>query len=73
MASVKDAIEEMIEESYLLGLSEDEIREDFRRFNDTCYTVIQANVKNREAISGLAEDLARDCLLYTSPSPRDRG
>ena len=31
MASVKDAIEEMIEESYLLGLSEDEIREDFRR------------------------------------------
>ena len=32
MASVKDAIEEMIEESYLLGLSEDEIREDFRRF-----------------------------------------
>ena len=65
MANVKDAIEEMIEESYLLGLSEDEIREDFKRFIDTCYTVIEANVKNREAISGLAEGLAREktCIL----------
>jgi len=65
MANVKDAIEEMIEESYLLGLSEDEIREDFKRFIDTCYTVIEANVKNREAVSGLAEDLAREktCIL----------
>ena len=70
MASVKDAIEEMIEESYLLGLSEDEIREDFRRFIDTCYTIIQANVKNREAISGLAEDLAREktCILIADHS-----
>ena len=65
MANVKDAIEEMIEESYLLGLSEDEIREDFKRFIDTCYTVIEANVKNREAVSGLAEGLAREktCIL----------
>ena len=70
MANVKDAIEEMIEESYLLGLSEDEIRDDFRRFIDTCYTVIQANVKNREAISGLAEDLAREktCILIADHS-----
>ena len=70
MASVKDAIEEMIEESYLLGLSEDEIRDDFRRFIDTCYTVIEANVKNREAISGLAEDLAREktCILIADHS-----
>ena len=59
MDSVKDAIEEIIEESYLLGLSEAEIREDFRRFIDTCYSVIEANVQTREAISGLAEDLAR--------------
>ena len=70
MASVKDAIEEIIEESYLLGLSEAEIREDFRRFIDTCYTVIEANVKNREAISGLAEDLAREktCILIADHS-----
>ncbi len=70
MDSVKDAIEEIIEESYLLGLSEAEIREDFRRFIDTCYAVIEANVQNREAISGLAEDLAREktCVLIADHS-----
>lgn len=70
MANVKDAIEEIIEESYLLGLSEAEIREDFKRFIDTCYTIIESNVKNREAISGLAEDLAREktCILIADHS-----
>ena len=73
MANVKDAIEEMVEESYLLGLSEDEIREDFKRFIDTCYTVIEANVKNREAISGLAEGLAREktCILIADHLDED--
>ena len=60
MADVKDAIEEMIEESYLLGLSEEEILADFSRFIDTCYTVIQDNVKSREALSRLAENLAQE-------------
>ena len=60
MTRVKEAIEEMIEESYLLGLTEQEIRADFKRFIDTCYTVIHENVKDREAVSGLAEDLARE-------------
>lgn len=60
MADVKDAIEEMIEESYLLGLSEEEILADFSRFIDTCYTVIEDNVKSREALSRLAENLARE-------------
>ncbi len=60
MTRVKEAIEEMIEESYLLGLTEQEIRADFKRFIDTCYAVIQENVKDREAVSGLAEDLARE-------------
>jgi hypothetical protein len=65
MSSVKEAIEEIIEESYLLGLSEDEIRQDFKRFIDTCFTVIQSHVKNREAISGLTEGLTREktCIL----------
>tara|TARA_Y100001960_G_scaffold59586_1_gene62097 strand:+ start:205 stop:744 length:540 start_codon:yes stop_codon:yes gene_type:complete len=60
MTRVKEAIEEMIEESYLLGLTEQEIRADFKRFLDTCYAVIEENVKDREAVSGLAEDLARE-------------
>lgn len=60
MSKVKEAIEEMIEESYLLGLSEQEIRRDFKRFIDACYTVIQENVKDRTVVSGLAENLARE-------------
>ena len=59
-SKVKEAIEEMIEESYLLGLSEHEVRQDFKRFIDTCYAVIQENVKDRQAVSGLAESLARE-------------
>lgn len=59
-SKVKEAIEEMIEESYLLGLSQHEVRQDFKRFIDTCYAVIQENVKDRDAVSGLAESLARE-------------
>ena len=67
---VKEAIEEMIEESYLLGLSEQEIRQDFKRFIDTCYTVIHENIKDRDVVTGLAESLAREqtCILIA-----DRG
>lgn len=60
MSKVKEAIEEMIEESYLLGLSEQEIRKDFERFIEACYAVIQENVKDRSVVSGLAENLARE-------------
>ena len=69
---VKEAIEEMIEESYLLGLSEQEIRKDFKRFIDACYAVIQENVKDRSIVSGLAENLAREqtvILIAQSPRP----
>lgn len=59
-SKVKEAIEEMIEESYLLGLSEQEIRKDFKRFIDACYAVIQENIKDRTIVSGLAENLARE-------------
>lgn len=59
-SKVKEAIEEMIEESYLLGLSEQEIRSDFKRFIDACYAVIQENVKDRSVVSELAENLARE-------------
>jgi VIT1/CCC1 family predicted Fe2+/Mn2+ transporter len=59
-ARVKEAIEEMIEESYLLGLSEQEIRQDFKRFIDTCYAVIHDHIRDRSVVSGLAESLARE-------------
>ena len=65
MSKVKEAVEEMIEESYLLGLSQREIRRDFKRFIDTCYNVIHENIKDREVVNGLAESLAREqtCIL----------
>ena len=65
MSRVKEAIDELIEESYLLGLSEEEIRQDFKRFIDACYVVIQAKIKDRAVINGLTENLAREktCIL----------
>jgi hypothetical protein len=65
MSRVKEAIEEVIEESYLRGLSDEEIRSDFKRFIDTCFSVLQSNVKDRESIGALTEELAREktCTL----------
>ena len=60
MTKVREAIEEIIEESYLLGRSEREIRQDFKRFLDTCYAVIHENIKDREAVSSLLEHLERE-------------
>ena len=60
MANVKEAINELIEESYLMGLSEQEIRSDFEQFIETCFSVIKGTVKDREAVNGLAESLARE-------------
>ena len=70
MTKVKEAIEEVIEESYLLGLSEREIRQDFKRFIDTCYIVIHDHVKDKDVVTGLGESLAREqtCILIA-----DRG
>ena len=59
MTKVREAIEEIIEESYLLGRSEREIRQDFKRFVDTCYAVIHDNIKDREAVSSLAWKISR--------------
>ena len=63
MSRVREAIEEMIEESYLVGLSAEEIRQDFKDFIDTCYAVIHDNVRDRRVVSTLAESLAREQTL----------
>ena len=70
MSDIKEAIEAIIEESYLLGLSEEEIRTDFKSFIDTCYGVIESNVSDRKAVNGLAESLAREktCTLISERS-----
>ncbi|MBI4531574.1 MAG: hypothetical protein HY709_08625 [Candidatus Latescibacteria bacterium] len=57
MTEVHEAIEEVIEESYLLGLTESEIREDIGRFVETCWKVIRKHVKDKRLMNELAERL----------------
>ena len=65
MANVKEAIEEVIEESYLLNLTAEEIRRDFEKFIETCFAVIRSNVRDRESVAELNKELAREktCIL----------
>ena len=60
MTKVREAIEEIIEESYLLGRSQREIRQDFKRFIETCFAVINENIKDPEVVSSLVENLERE-------------
>lgn len=52
-------IEEAIEESYLIGLNEDEIRTNLNQFIDTCGQVIRAHMHDKQQMQMLAEKLAR--------------
>ena len=59
MSDIRENIEEMIEESYLLGMSENEIRSDLDRFVETCGRVIHQHVRDRKQMEMLVEKLAR--------------
>ena len=37
------------------------------------YKNIKDTVSYLQELESLTKDISRDCLLYTSPSPRDRG
>lgn len=52
-------IEEVIEESYLIGLNEQEIRANLDQFIDTCGRVIHDHVHDKQQMQMLAEKLAR--------------
>ena len=52
-------IEEAIEESYLIGLNEVEIRANLDQFIDTCGRVIHEHVNDKQQLQMLAEKLAR--------------
>ncbi len=64
-------IEEAIEESYLLGLSDREILANLDRFIDTCISVIQAHVHDRKQMQMLAEKLAQARVLNRIENRRD--
>ena len=59
MPNIRESIDEMIEESYLLGLSESEIKADLDRFVEVCGRVILENIDDRKQMQVLAEKLAR--------------
>ena len=59
MPDIRESIDEMIEESYLLGLSESEIKADLDRFVEICGRVIHENINDRKQMQALAEKLAR--------------
>ena len=52
-------IEEAIEESYLIGLNEQEIRANLNQFIDTCGHVIREHMHDKQQMQMLAEKLAR--------------
>ena len=57
MQKVQDAIEELIETSYLLGMSEQEIREDLVYFVGICGKVLRAHVHDKKTMDELADKL----------------
>jgi len=59
MMRTSEYIEEVIEESYLLGLSEGEIRANLEQFVETCGRVIRDHVHDKKQLDILAEKLAR--------------
>lgn len=59
MPGTNERIDQLIEESYLLSLSEEEIRADLDRFVEVCGKVIRENVHDRKQMQELAQKLAR--------------
>jgi len=51
--STKDMVDELIEESYLLSLTEEQIWEDLRRFVATCERAIRERVHDERALDKL--------------------
>ncbi len=59
MPDIRESIDEMIEESYLLGLSEGEIMADLDHFVEMCGKVIREHIHDRKQMQKLSEKLAR--------------
>lgn len=63
MDRVKDAVEELIEETYLLSLSDEELERDLTRFAEVCGWVIVKNVRDKRKLDILTQRLAMVRLL----------
>lgn len=71
MMRTSEYIEEVIEESYLLGLSDGEIRANLEQFVETCGRVIRDHVHDKKQMQMLAEKLARARALSLIEDHRD--
>ena len=71
MPEASETIDQLIEESYLLGLSEDEIRTDLDRFVEVCGKVIRQHVHDRKTMQDLAQKLARTRALSLIEDQQD--
>ena len=58
MNQVKDAVEELIEETYLLSLSDEELEREVTRFAEVCGLVIMKHVKDKNKLNSLIQRLA---------------
>ncbi len=71
MPEASETIDQLIEESYLLGLSEEEIRADLDRFVEVCGKVIRQHVHDRKQMQELAQKLARTRALSLIEDQQD--
>jgi len=55
---IKDQVEELIEESYLLSLSETEIRNYLRNFLNACETILKENISIHDDIKIIGVKIA---------------
>jgi len=74
MRDIREEIEEIIEESYLIGMSEAQIRNDLNRFIDSCIKVVRENVRDRKRMEDIISRLTyvRDRALATNGSGEGR-
>lgn len=71
MPEASETIDQLIEESYLLGLSEEEIRADLDRFVEVCGKVIRQHIHDRKQMQELAQKLARTRALSLIEDQQD--
>ncbi len=57
MRDIREEIEEIIEESYLVGMSEVQIRSDLSKFVDSCMKVISENIEDEGSVEELISKL----------------
>ena len=59
MADIKTQIDELIEESYLRGLTDEDIRTDVLQFVEACHEAVKNNSRDKRTMEALLGELTR--------------